>query len=109
MHVPQAGNQEFPASVDHACAGLQLTLPARCVDERVGSGRPDDHVRLLPRNRLEHDAVVGLPRAGAKKLVAFPISTYGARKSPFGVYRSRLRRTLEGEHRRSHEQLAGDE
>ena len=92
-------------------ARLELAVAARHVDERVRRGRADDHVRLLPDDRLEHDTRRVVDRATART----NSSRCGLRRNAVDVTpahvarRRRSDRALEREERGRHEDERPDE
>jgi hypothetical protein len=64
------------------------------VDERVRGRRADDHVRLLPGHRLEHEHFTIDPRASAHELVALLVAPQTGRERARLEPRQRIRDAL---------------
>ena len=79
------------------------------MDERVGGGGVDDHVRLLPGERLEHRAVRTDAEPRPHELVAGVVPPERRREPARLEARQRIAQPLQRAQRRLREELAADE
>ena len=66
----------------HGRAGGKLTVSTWNVDESVRGAGPDDHVRLLAGNRLQHERVSFGVRARPYELVTLLVPLQTLREAP---------------------------